>query len=137
MKTVLLILLIIFLSKNSYSQVAVIAHTDVAVDSISKSQLLDFYSGDIRKWENDLALIVFDLKPKEGVRDVFFQFIGKSSSRMKSIWLKKMLLGEGDPPSVIDNEKSMLETIAKTPGSIGFINNGLVNKTVKVLILIE
>ncbi len=56
---------------------------------------------------------------------------------MKSIWLKKMLLGEGDPPSVIDNEKSMLETIAKTPGSIGFIDNSLVNKTVKVLILIE
>ena len=56
---------------------------------------------------------------------------------MKSIWLKRMLLGEGDPPKALESEKDMLITIAKTPGAIGFISSELVDKTVKVLILIE
>ncbi len=137
MRTVLFILTITLLFSDGYSQVAVIAHNDVAADSISKTQLLDFYSGDIREWENELTLIVFDLKQKEGVRDTFYKFIGKSSSRMKSIWLKKMLLGEGDPPKALKSEKDMLETIAKTPGSIGFINNSIVDNSVKVLFLID
>ena len=137
MRIVLLILLNIFLFAKGYSQVAVIANADVVADSISKTQLLDYYSGDIREWENNLSLVVFDLKPKQGVRDTFYKFIGKSSSRMKSIWLKKMLLGEGDPPKALESEKDMLKTIAKTPGSIGFINSSLVDKTVKVLIMIE
>jgi ABC-type phosphate transport system substrate-binding protein len=137
MRLILLIIIHITFVINGYSQLAVIAHKDVEADSISKSQLLDFYSGDIREWENDLSLTVFDLTTKIAVRDTFYQFIGKSSSRMKSIWLKKMLLGEGDPPKVLENEKDMLETIAKTAGSIGFISSKFVDKSVKVLILIE
>ncbi|KAA3609710.1 MAG: hypothetical protein D8M58_09320 [Calditrichaeota bacterium] len=137
MKSIFLFVFIILLSVKGYSQVAVIAHNSVSVDSISKSQLLDFYTGDIREWENDFTLIVFDLKPKPGVRDIFYKFIGKSSSRMKSIWLKKVLLGEGDPPEVLETEEEMLKTIAKTPGSIGFVSSDLVDKSVKVLILIE
>ena len=136
MKTVLQILLLLFFINLGYSHVAVIAHSKVNADSISKSQLLDYYSGDIREWNNNLSLVVFDL-PKQEIRNIFLEFIGKSSSRMKSIWLKKMLSGEGDPPKILKNEKDMLETIAKTPGSIGFISSKLVNKTVKVLVLIE
>lgn len=136
MKTVLAILLLLFFIIPGYSQVAVIANSKVKVDSITRSQLLDYYSGDIREWNNNLSIVVFDL-PKGEIRNTFFEYIGKSSSRMKSIWLKKMLSGEGDPPKIVKNEKDMLETIAKTPGSIGFISSGLVNNTVKVLVLIE
>ena len=136
MKKLYLILINILFVSIGNSQIAVIAHNEVAADSISKNQLLDFYSGDIQEWDNNLSLIVYDL-PKLETRDAFLKYLGKSSSRMKSIWLKKLLLGESDPPKVLNSEKEMLETIAKTPGSIGFINYRLVDKTVKVLKLIE
>lgn len=89
MKKFLLLTILVFISGNAYSQVAVIAHKNVPVDSVSKTQLLDFYSGDIKEWNNNRPVIVFDLKPRLEIRDRFFQFLGKSSSRMRSIWLKK------------------------------------------------
>ena len=97
---------------------------------------MDFYTGDIKKWNNGDNVIVKDLKPKGEVKNTFYKFLGKTPSRMKSIWLKKMLSGEGDPPEAIKSEEEMLEKIATTPGAIGFINHAKVNNNVKILIVI-
>ena len=100
MKTIAFILLIVLL-KSGFSQVAIIVHPDVPVDSLSKNNLLDLYTGDIREWDNNQPIVTYDLKPKLEVRNEFFRLLGKTSSRMKSIWLKKMLAGEGDPPAAL------------------------------------
>ena len=136
MKTLIAILLII-LFKSGYGQVAIIANPDVPVDSLTKTKLLDLYTGDLTKWKNNQPIIVFDLKPKLEIRNEFFNLLGKTSSRMKSIWLKKMLAGEGDPPRALDSEISILKIIAKTPGAIGFVSKNIVNDTVKQIVLKE
>ena len=92
---------------------------------------------DIKKWQDDSPVIVFDLKPRLEIREQFYNFIGKSSSRMKSIWLKKMLSGEGDPPQALNSELEILKKVSKTPGSIGYISKDLVNSKVKILAIIE
>ena len=104
---------IILFSRVLSAQVAVIAHKSVPIDQISKKQLLDLYTGDIRQWENRKPVIVFDLKTKGEVKEMFYDFLGKSPSRMKSIWLKKMLSGEGDPPKSLSSEDDMLKHIKK------------------------
>ena len=123
-------------AEASFSQVAVIAHKSVPVDKIKKTELMDFYTGDIKKWNNGDNVIVKDFKPKGELKSTFYKFLGKTPSRMKSIWLKKMLSGEGDPPEAIKSEEEMLQKIAATPGSIGFINQSKVNNNVKTLIVI-
>lgn len=120
-----------------YSQVAVIAHTGTPITEIKKSQLLDFYTGDIRVWSNGGPVKVFDLKLKGKVRDDFYKYLGKSSSRMKSLWMKRMLSGEGDPPEALLSGKEMVGKVAATPGAIGFVNLVDVNKSIKVLLVIE
>lgn len=122
---------------GALAQVAVIAHKSVPGDSIKKNELLDFYTGDIKKWKNDQAVVVLDLKPKCEEKVMFYEFLGKSSSRMKSIWLKKMLSGEGDPPEALKSEEEMLKKVAATPGAIGFINLSKVNDDVKILLVIK
>lgn len=134
MKTLIFILVIIW-CKTCFSQVVIIVNPNVPVDSLTKNKLLDLYTGDIRKWDNNQPIVTFDLKPKLKVRDQFFNLLGKTSSRMKSIWLKKMLAGEGDPPTAMDSEKSLLSKIASTPGAIGFVSKSIVNSSVKVIIL--
>ena len=120
-----------------FSQVAVIAHKSVPIDKIKKSELLDFYTGDIKKWRDNQPVVVFDLKPRGEVKETFYKFLGKSSSRMKSIWLKKMLLGEGDPPDSMKLEKELLKKVATTTGAIGFVSQSQVSGDVKTLIIIE
>ncbi|MBT5876732.1 MAG: hypothetical protein HOH43_25125, partial [Candidatus Latescibacteria bacterium] len=109
----------------------------VPVDTIEKIDLLDFYTGDIRVWQDENPVVVFDLKTKNDVKKSFYRFIGKSTSRMKSIWMKKMLAGESDPPMTMASEAEMLAKVASTPGAIGFISGVLVAENVKTLIIID
>ncbi len=120
------------------AQVAVIAHKDVPTEFIAKDQLLDIYTRDVLSWpSNDLQIVVCDLREKGVVKDVFYKFLGKSSSRMKSIWLKRKLVGEGDPPVFFQTEEALLQHVANTPGAIGFVHPSRVTSSVKVLIEID
>jgi ABC-type phosphate transport system substrate-binding protein len=119
------------------AQVAVIAHTSVSHDELSQEQLLDVYTGDTRTWGNGERVVVFDLKVKGAIRDTFYNFLGRKPSRMKSIWLKRMLSGEGDPPEAIPSEDSLLQRVASSPGSIGYISQAKANSAVKILSVIQ
>jgi ABC-type phosphate transport system substrate-binding protein len=137
MKKILILLLLCFVVANSKAQVAVIANKSVPLESISETKLLDIYSGEIKWWDNGDPVVVFDLAEKTEVKSEFYNFIGKSTSRMKSIWLKKMLSGEGEPPEALKSEDEMLKFVVETIGAIGFISINKVVPEVKVLALVE
>jgi len=118
-------------------QVAVIVNQSVKENNVSNTELLDFYTRDVRVWQNGDPVTVFDLKPKSDVKETFYNFLGKSTSRMKSIWMKKMLSGEGDPPEALETEKDVVKKVAATPGAIGFVSESEVTEDVKVLVVIE
>jgi ABC-type phosphate transport system substrate-binding protein len=122
---------------NSSGQVVVIAHKSVPLDTIKKSVLLDFYAYDIKKWSDGQPVIVFDLKPQNEVKAAFYNYLGKTPSRMKSIWLKKLLSGEGDPPEALNSEEELLKKVAATAGAIGFVSKANVRKEVKLLLEIK
>ena len=117
--------------------VAIIAHQQVPADSIERARLLDFYTGEAQSWDDGVAVVVCDLKARDAVKETFYRFLGKSSSRMKSIWLKRKLAGEGDPPQAFQTEEALLEHVAETPGAIGFVRASKVRGGVKVLAEIE
>ncbi len=134
---ILLFIIIIFFIEIANSQVAVIAYKSAPIDEISVSQLVDFYTGDERFWSDEDPVIVFDLEPKGEIKKTFYKYLGKSTSRMKSIWMKRMLSGEGEPPEAIKSEDEMLHRVAITKGSIGFISYTKVSNDVKVLAIID
>ena len=138
MKIVIVTLLFLFSwAETSFSQVAVIANKSVPVDTIKKSELLDFYTGDIKKWKDEQPVVILDLKPRGDTKKAFYKFLGKSPSRMKSIWLKMMLSGEGDPPLSMRSEDELLKKVASTPGALGFVSQRRATGDVKTLSLIE
>jgi len=117
------------------AQVVIIAHKDVPVEQLTQPQLLDFYTGDIKRWENKDPVIVFTLKPKTAIQDSFFYLLGRTSSRMKSIWMKNMLSAESDPPESLISESAVLQRVSSTPGAIGFVSQDSINDAVKTLII--
>lgn len=132
----LFFLLLLFAFKAN-AQVAVIAHPSVPAEQLDVATLLDYYSGDIKEWPNGQKVIVYDLKNPKTIKDTFYKYLGKSSSRMKSIWMKKMLAGEGVPPQALDDEEKMLQMVAETPGAIGFISTEKVKNIVKLVATFE
>ncbi len=134
------IVIMVFLlagAANSWGQLVVIAHKAVPSDTLKKSELLDFYTCDIKKWSDGKPVVVFDLKAPSEVKMAFYRYLGRSSSRMKSIWLKKMLSGEGEPPEAMNSEEEVLAKVAATAGAIGFVRKSHVRKDVKVILEIN
>jgi len=95
--------------------------------------VLDYFTGDRRRWENDSPVVPLDLQEPKDVRKTFYKSLGKSSSRMRSIWMKQKLSGEGEPPEAIRSEEELLLRVANTPGAIGFVRRDSVTESVKLL----
>jgi ABC-type phosphate transport system substrate-binding protein len=138
MQTPFILLLLLWQAVASYAEVelAVIVHPSVTVDSLDKARLLDYYTGDIQRWPDGEVVVVKDLREKGEVRDGFYRFLGKRPSRMKSIWLRRMLSGEGKPPEGLATEADVLAGVAQTPGAMGFIRHSQVSDAVRVVLLI-
>jgi len=117
------------------AQILVIAHHAVLLDTLTKDQLIDYYTGDIGRWP-DKSVVVVDLEHKGAARKVFYDFIGKRPSRLKSIWMKRMLSGEGDPPEAMKSEAEVVARVASTPGALGFISKANATEQVKTLLVI-
>ena len=131
------LLSLVLSSTGIAAQVAVIAHKSIAVDKIGKSQLLDLYTGDKSFWHGGKPAIVFDLKQQSETRRIYYRFLGMRSSRIKSIWLKRMLSGDAEPPKSFASEEEMLKRVASTPGAVGFVAQSKVNDDVKVIAIIK
>ena len=52
----------------------------------------------------------------------------------KRIWIKKKYSSNGREPISVDDELKMLETVASTPGAIGYVRIENLNDDVKVLL---
>jgi len=122
---------------SAWAGVAVIANDKVPVDSLSRAELLDMYSCDIQRWSNGIPVVLTELKTRGEVRDTFYAYLGKPPSRMKSLWLKRLLSGDGNPPESLDSEEEMLSVVRNTPGAIGFVSEARVDDSVKVLAVIS
>lgn len=134
----MLTILILLLAEvqTAPAQVAVIVHKKTPVDSLTQAELFDYFSCEVKTWSNKTPVVVFDLKPQSEIKEMFYEFLGKSASRMKSIWMKKMLMGEGDPPQALLSEEEVLKKVAATPGAIGFVSKARVHDGVKIVLMI-
>jgi ABC-type phosphate transport system substrate-binding protein len=135
--TVILSVCLLAGHRSFAAQVAVIAHRSVQAEDVDKDLLFEIYKGDVRTWDDDTKIKVWDLSERGEVRDSFYEFLGKRPSRMKSIWMRKLLTGEGEPPEVSESQEKMIENVIATTGSIGYVDKELVDDRVKLLLVIE
>ncbi len=122
---------------NACAQVAVIANKNVPMDSLSKTQLLDYYSCELKQWSKGVPVAVVDLKLASETKEAFYRFLGMTASRMKSLWLKKMLMGENAEPLAVKTEEEMLQKVASTSGALGFVSLSKLTPAVKTLLIIS
>lgn len=117
--------------------VVVIVHPNVAADRLHRQQVLDIYAGELAYWKDDTPITVCDLKRKNPTKLTFYRYLGKTTSQMKSLWMKKLLLGEREPPTTADSEEQILDFVAQTPGAIGYIDAAHLDDRVKRLTTID
>lgn len=129
----MVILLVILGLAEVRAQVVVIGHKAVPTDTLTRAQLLDLYTGDVKSWSNKTPVVVLDLAAQSETKNGFYMLLGLTSSRIKSIRLKKLLLGEGDPPELLKSEDEVVKKVTSTPGAIGYVSQSKAGSEVKII----
>lgn len=121
----MLLMGLLLFPSSMWAQVAIIAHPSVPISDLDRGELLDLYTGEIESWDDGNDVIVLDLKTRNETRKRFYDYLGKSASRIKSIWIKKKLSGEGNPPQSFQTDEEIIDKVISTPGSIAFVSSSV------------
>lgn len=112
---------------------AIVVHREVPADTIDVAKLLDIYTGTVTFWDVDTPVMLFDIDGRDAAKSLFYRRLGKSTSQMKSIWMQRLLLGEGEPPERVTSHREMLRRVAETPGAIGYVPLSAMRDSVRTL----
>lgn len=103
-----------------------------ALASLSEDDLKDYYLGKKASWPDGSKVVVVVLK--EGAsHEKLMSKLGKSTSQFTTGWKKLVFTGKGAMPEQVGSEDDLVSFVAKTPGSIGFVDAGKVKEGVKAV----
>ncbi|OBP14814.1 hypothetical protein A5320_13940 [Rheinheimera sp. SA_1] len=112
----------------------VVAHTAVAVDRLSKSQLRSIYLKRQVIWPNGDKIKVYMLPAKSVTHQQFSQAdLQMFPYQLEQTWQKLTFSGIGTPPIEVATAAQMLQLIQTTPGAIGYLPHGNEINNAKVI----
>ena len=132
--SMLLGLLSLSLSQVALADVVVITNKSTSVDALSAEQVKALFLQKEKTLPGGGAVELGD-QPNDSpaYREFAKKVLGKSPKKLKRYWSKRVFAGKGIPPKVVGNDAAMKEWVSKTPNSLGYIDAGAVDDSVKVI----
>jgi hypothetical protein len=114
------------------AQVIVIANSSVKVSDVSKSDLVDVFTGASTSLKGSHVVPVLLM---ESVHHEQFlrEYIGKSSGPFMSGWRSLLLSGQAVMPKTLPNDAAVAEFVKNNQGAIGYVGDSTPHDGVKVL----
>ena len=127
--SILVVMVFLLLTNLSvHAQIVVVVNRANPTDSLRLSGLRRVYRTVISKWEHEQQertdITLLDYKRKTKLVESFYrQVTGLSRSRVRLLWVGKLLQGDLRVlPVAVDSETEMLEYISQNKGAIGFVS---------------
>jgi ABC-type phosphate transport system substrate-binding protein len=115
--------------------VAVVSAKNPVKTTLSNNQVVDIFLGKANRFPDGSQAVPIDQAEGSAARDEFYlKFTGKSPAQLKAYWSKIIFTGRGQPPKVILNSIEVKKFIIANPNAIGYIEQSLVDSSVKVLL---
>jgi ABC-type phosphate transport system substrate-binding protein len=106
------------------SAIEVVTHPQVAVSSLTKSQLRRIYTMRQLRWSDNSAISVFVLPSQHNLHQRFAkEKLQVFPYQLNRIWHKLTYSGLGVAPTIVKTEQELIQAVIKTPGAIGYIND--------------
>jgi ABC-type phosphate transport system substrate-binding protein len=116
------------------ADVVAIVSAKSAVTTLSTSQVADIFLGNTSRFPDGTLAVPIDQPEKALTHDEFYKhFVGKSPAQIKAHWAKMVFTGRGQPPKELANGSEVKKLVAANPTAIGYIDDTLVDATVRVL----
>jgi ABC-type phosphate transport system substrate-binding protein len=112
----------------------VIAHPEVAVEAIARTQLSDIFLKRATTWPGGAKVVPVDLGADTKAFEAFCQGIhGKPGSLIRSFWKRVAATGRDTPPAVRGSDDDVTAFVRSTPGAVGYVSATAAATGVKVL----
>lgn len=112
--------------------VTVIVHPSNA-DAINQKTVKKIFLGKSKKFPGGAPVIPIDQTSGEAREQFLSSVVGKSESQLKAYWSKRIFTGKGQAPKAVDSDAEVIALVSANPNSIGYIADGSVDGTVKVV----
>ncbi len=117
----------------SSGNIVVIGHPNLPINSISKTDLKNIFTGRKIAWSGDETIVVVILK-KSKTHDRFLsKYVNKTSSQFRSYWIRLVFSGKGVAPISLASEEDMVDYVSNTKGAIGYISSNTNNTGTKII----
>ena len=105
------------------------------VTTLTKAQLTDIFLGKANRFPNGTPAVPIDQTEGSVARNEFYEKVaGKSAAQIKAFWSKIIFTGRGQPPKEVADSLEMKKRISENPSTIGYIEQNLVDDSVKVVL---
>ena len=120
--SMLLLILIACKWAASAQDVALVANKGVQVSGIRDVDLRAIFMGSKTRFSDGSHAVPVMLKGGP-VHEVFLRnHLGETPGDFQAQWRKAVFTGQGAMPKAFDNEATLIEYVAATPGAIGYVS---------------
>lgn len=112
----------------------VVANSEVAADSLSRSQLSDIFLKRTTTWPGGAKVVPVDGAEDSRAFEAFCQAVhGKPGSLIKAFWKRVAMSGRDTPPVVRSSDADVVTYVRNNRGAIGYVSGGASAEGVKVI----
>lgn len=116
---------------------AVIAHPSNPTTGISVDEASRIYLGKTRTLSSGTRVNAIDQNQGTASRDKFYKSVVQMDDRaVKSYWSKLLFTGKAQPPKEIGGDEEVKEWVSKNPDAVGYVDGKVLDRSVKVLLIL-
>ena len=120
------------------AEVLVVTGANSPPITLSKDQISDIFLGRITSLPDGNSVTPVDQPESNPLRDEFYlKVANKSAAQAKALWAKLYFTGRGEPPREARDDDDIKKIVNSTRGAIGYIDQSAVDKSVKVLLIVQ
>lgn len=132
------VLLAMIMSSSANADLALIGHSDSDVGSIDTQSVKKIFLGERKAFPSGIKAIPVNHATGSPDRKEFFETVlGMSEDSHKRHWTRMRMTSLSNSPVELSSYEELLDWVAKTPGSIAYIDARHTNDSVKVLLTIK
>lgn len=130
---ILLLGLVLAGSGAKAQEAVVVVNSAVKATEVSASDVRDIFTGAKTSLGDGSHVTPVTLKGGESHEAFLKKYVGKSDSAFRAGWRSLVFTGQASMPKTFDTEAALLEYVAATPGTIGYIGKEAAHEKVKAL----
>ncbi len=116
---------------------AIIAHPSNPLEGITADQVAMIYLGKTDRFPSGQRAVPVDQSEGSAERAKFYRsVVGKDPTELTTYWSKLIFTGKGQPPREIGNDEAVKQWVASHPNGLGYVDGNVLDRTVKVLLII-